>query len=157
MKCVINDQVVLSRALEGPLAAHIGAFAESRSALGYARCSMQREVRLAAGFSRWLKQKGIALRRVGADHASRYLRDRAREVRANLGDAVGLRHLLDFLRGEGVIAAERIRARRLSPAERCAQDTRGTCTRHAHWPDRRSSTMCRSFVGFSRIASVADP
>jgi hypothetical protein len=57
MKCVINDQVVLSRALEGPLGPHIGAFAESRSALGYARWSMQREVRLAAGFSRWLKLK----------------------------------------------------------------------------------------------------
>ena len=122
MKCVINDQVVLSRALEGPLAAHIRAFAESRSALGYARCSMQREVRLAAGFSRWLKQEGIALRRVGAALVSGYLRDRAREVRPNLGDAVGLRHLLDFLRGEGVIAAEKTRARRLSPAEGCAQE-----------------------------------
>jgi integrase/recombinase XerD len=122
MKCVINDQVVLSRALEGPLGPHIGAFAESRSALGYARWSMQREVRLAAGFSRWLKHEGIALRHVGGDHVSRYLRDRARQVRPHRGDAAGLRHLLDFLRREGVIAAEKIPARRLSPAEGCAQE-----------------------------------
>ena len=31
MKCVINNQVVLSRPLEGPLAAHIGPFASGRA------------------------------------------------------------------------------------------------------------------------------
>ena len=36
MVCVVNDQVVLSRAPEGPLAAHLGAFAESLHAQGYA-------------------------------------------------------------------------------------------------------------------------
>ncbi len=121
MKCVINDQLVLSRAPDGPLAAHIGAFAESRTALGYARSSIQRQVRLAAGFSHWLKHQGGALSRVGSDHASRYLRDRARRVRPSLGDAAALRHLMDFLRREGVIADEKIAARRLTPVERCAQ------------------------------------
>jgi integrase/recombinase XerD len=121
MKCVINHQVVLSRAPDGPLAAHIGAFAESRTGLGYARSSIQRQVRLAAGFSHWLKHQGVALSRVGSDHASRYLRDRARKVRPCLGDAAALRHVMDFLRREGVIAAEKISAPRPTPAERCAQ------------------------------------
>ena len=121
MKCLINDQVVLSRAPDGPLAAHISAFAESRTALGYARCSIQQQVRLAAGFSHWLKHQGVALPRVGSDHASRYVRDRARSARPGLGDAAGLRHFLDFLRREDVIAAEKIAARRLTPAERWAQ------------------------------------
>ena len=121
MKYTITDQVVLSRAPDGPLAAHIDAFAGSRSALGYARGSIQRQVRLAAGFSDWLKHQGVALPRVGSDHAVRYLRDRARRVRPGLGDAAVLRHLLEFLRREGVIAAEKIAARRLTPAERCAQ------------------------------------
>ena len=34
MKCVINNELVLSRAPEGPLAAYIGAFAKSQSAQG---------------------------------------------------------------------------------------------------------------------------
>lgn len=121
MKCVINDQVVLSRAPDGPLAAHLGAFAESRTALGYARRSIQQQVRLAAGFSHWLKHQEVALSRVGSEHASRYLRYRARRVRPGLGDAAALRRLLEVLRREGVIAAEKIAARRLTPAERCAQ------------------------------------
>ena len=121
MKYVINDQVVLSRAPDGPFATYIGAFAESRTALGYARGSIQREVRLAAGFSHWLKHEGVAVRRVGGDHASRYLRDRARQVRPGLSDAAALRHLLEFLRCEGVIVAEKIGPRRLTPAERCAE------------------------------------
>ena len=120
VKCVINDQVVLSRAPDGPLAAHIGAFAQSRSAQGYARGSIYRQVLLAAGLSHWLKQQGVALRRVSSDHPARYLRDRARRVRPCLGDAPALRQLLDFLRREGVIAAEKIAVCRLTPAERCA-------------------------------------
>ena len=121
MKCVINDQVVLSREPEGPLAAHIGAFAKSRSAQGYAPDSIHRQVLLAACFSHWLKQKGVRLRHVSSDHPSRYLRYRARRARPCPGDAAALRHLIDFLRREGVIAAEKISAPRLTPAERCAQ------------------------------------
>jgi integrase/recombinase XerD len=118
MKCVISDQVVLSRPPEGPIATHIRAFAASRTALGYAKSSLRREIRLAAGFSQWLKQEGVGLQGVGADQVSRYLRDRHRKVRPGPGDAAALRHLLEFLRREGVIAAEPIIARRLTPADR---------------------------------------
>jgi site-specific recombinase XerD len=121
MKCVINDQVVLSRAPEGPLAAHIAAFAMSRMAQGYAPYSIHRQVQLAACFSHWLKQEGVGLRRVNSDHPLRYLRYRARRVRLGLGDAAALRQLIGFLRCEGLIAAEKISARRLTPAERCAE------------------------------------
>lgn len=122
MKCVINNEMVLSRAPEGPLATHIGAFAQSRSAQGYALDSSHRQVLLAACFSHWLQQQGVALRQVSSDHAARYLRSRARRVRPCAGDAAALRHLLDFLRREGVIAAETISARRLTPVERCAHE-----------------------------------
>jgi site-specific recombinase XerD len=121
VKYVINDQVVLSRASDGPVAAQIGAFAESRTALGYAKGSIQREVRLAEGISNWLKHARVAFPGVGADHVSRYLRGRARRVRPGLGDAAALRHFLEFLRTEGVIVEETVVARRLTPAERCAQ------------------------------------
>jgi site-specific recombinase XerD len=88
--------------------------------LGYARSSLQREIRLAAGFSAWLKQEGVGLQRVDADQVSRYLRDRRRQVRPGRGDAAALRHLLEFLRHERVIAAEPIVARPLTPADRLA-------------------------------------
>ncbi len=121
MKCVINDQVVLSRAPEGPLAAIIGAFVKSLSSKGYAPASIHRQVLLAACFSHWLEQQGVALRHISPDHPSRYLRYRARRVRPCLGDAAALRHLIEFLRGEGLIAAEKTSARPLTPAERCVQ------------------------------------
>ena len=81
MKCVINNQVVLSRPPEGPLAAYIGSFAESVTEQGYSLASIHRQVLLAACFSRWLKQKGVGLRSICSDHPVLYLRYRARHVR----------------------------------------------------------------------------
>jgi integrase/recombinase XerD len=118
MKCIINDQVVLSRVPDGPLATQLAPFAQSAKAQGYARSSIHQQVRLAAGFSHWLKQQGVILHDLSRHHCLRYLRNRAR--RPQPGDAAALRQLLNFLRREGVIAAEKIAAPRLKPAERCA-------------------------------------
>ncbi len=121
MKYVVGNQVVLSRPPEGPIAPRIGAFAAFVSSLGYALSSIRRQVRLAAGFSRWLKEKRVGLQRVTSAHSSRYLRYRAQQVKPCLGDAAALRHLIEFLRGEGLIPAERVPVRRLTPVERCTQ------------------------------------
>jgi integrase/recombinase XerD len=121
VKCVINNQVVLSRPPEGPLAAHIVSFAKSVNEQGYCLYSLKRQVRIAACFSRWLKQKGVGVRSICSDHPVRYLRYRARHVQRCPGDAAALRHVIDFLRREGVIPAEKILAGWLTPAERCAQ------------------------------------
>jgi integrase/recombinase XerD len=120
MRCIINEQVVLSRALEGPLADHIVSFAEWISNQGYCSYSLKRQVRIAACFSRWLKQKGIAVRSIRSDHTLQYLRYLARQVRTHSGDPAALRHLIDFLRLEGAIPAEKISSR-LPPVEHCAQ------------------------------------
>lgn len=122
MKCIIKNQVVLSRALEGPLAAHIGPFAQSQSAQGYARSSIYQQVLLAAGLSHWLQKQGVALRHVSSGHLARYLQGRSRQARSRQGHAAALRYLLDFLRHEGVIAAEKVAARRPTPAEGCAHE-----------------------------------
>jgi integrase/recombinase XerD len=121
VKYIVNDQVVLSGRPEGPLAAHIVSFAGSIDAEGYSVRSQKQQVRIAAAFSRWLKQTGVEARSIGSEHAIRYLRYRARHVRPYLGDRAALRHLIDFLRREGVIPAGKVSAHRLSPAERCAQ------------------------------------
>jgi integrase/recombinase XerD len=121
VKFIINNQVVLSRVPEGPLASHIGPFARSLSEQGYSLYSIQRHVRLSAYFSRWLQQQGVSLRGITSDHPPRYLRYRARQVRLCRGDAAALRHLLDFLRCGGVIPAEKMSERPPRSAERCTQ------------------------------------
>jgi len=121
MKCIIDNQVVLSREPEGPLAAHINSFAKSVREQGYATNSIHRQVLLAACFSRWLKQRRVRLRGITSEHAVRYLQYRGKHVRPHPGDAAALRHLIDFLRRDGVIPTEEIAAPRLTPAEQCAQ------------------------------------
>ena len=121
MKCIIDNQVVLSRPPEGPLAAQIGSFAKSVSEQGYSLASIHRRVLLAACFSRWLKQKGVGLRSICSDHLVRYLRYRARHLRPCQGDAAALRHLIGFLRREGLVPGEKKSTCQLTPAEYCAQ------------------------------------
>ena len=101
MKYIIDGQVVLLRAPEGPLAAYIKRFAASLSEQGYASDSIHRQVLIAVGFSQWLKREEVALRSITSEHPPRYLRYRARRTRPSQGDAAALNHLLAFLRGRG--------------------------------------------------------
>ena len=117
MKYVVNDDVVLSQPLEGPLSAHLGAFAQWARDLGYARGSRYRQVHLAACFSRWLGQQAVTVRRVSAEHRARYLQCRARRVQVRREDATALRQFLGFLQHAGVIPAEEQPPRRLTSVE----------------------------------------
>ena len=119
MRHVINHQVVLSQAPEGPLATWLDGFADAASRQGYTRSSIGRRIRLAAGFSRWLGQEGIELSCIGSEHRAQYLRYSTRRVRLHHGDAAALRHLIDFLRLETVIPAETVPLGRETEVERC--------------------------------------
>jgi hypothetical protein len=85
MKCIVYNDVVLSRPLDAPLSAHIAGFANWAREQGYARYSRYRQVLLAACFSRWLGQQAVKLRRLSSEHLARYLRSRARRVRVHRG------------------------------------------------------------------------
>jgi len=118
MKYTINnDDVVVSRPFEGPLAEHIAGFAEWAREQGYARYSRYRQVLLAACFSRWLGQQSVSVPRVSSEHAARYLRSRARHVQIQRGDAAALGHFVGLLRRQGVLPAEKTPSRRLTPVE----------------------------------------
>jgi site-specific recombinase XerD len=121
VKYIIDGQVVLSRPLEGPLAAQIAAFAGWAREQGYALQSRYRRVLLAAGFSRWLGEQAVRRRYVTSEHLARYLRSRARRVQVQEGDAAALKQFLDFLRRHGVIPAEKISPRPLTPVEQETQ------------------------------------
>jgi integrase/recombinase XerD len=122
MRYIINDQVVLSRPLEGPLAAHIDSFARWLSEQGYAFCSVRRKVLIAACFSRWLGQKGVREHAVSSEHAVQYLRYRARRVQIHRGDTAALRYVVEFLKSIGAIPAEKMAAPQLKPVEQCARE-----------------------------------
>jgi integrase/recombinase XerD len=107
VKCIINNQIILSRAPEDPLAAHIGSFARSLNEQGYSLASIQRQVFLGSCFSRWLQQQSVALRGITSDHPLQYLQYRGRQRRPNRGDAAALKHLLEFLRSVEVIPVVR--------------------------------------------------
>jgi site-specific recombinase XerD len=121
MRYIVDGQVVLLRAPEGPLAAYIKRFAASLSEQGYASDSIHRQVLIAVDFSQWLERQEVGLRSVTSEHPSRYLRYRARWARPSQGDAAALNHLLALLRGLGAIPAEKISVRRLTPGERCME------------------------------------
>ena len=104
MKYFINDEFALSRPPEGPVASYVIPFAEWLVDRGYGLVSTRNQVLMAAGFSKWLWQKGIELGDIGGDHPGRYLLDRAQ--RPKLGDNAALRHLLAFLRSQNAIAEE---------------------------------------------------
>lgn len=118
---IFKDGATIACKREGPLAAHIEPFANSLSKQGYTVASIRRQGRLAAGFSRWLQQQRVCLRSITSDHPRLYLRYRARRLRRCLGDAAGLRHLLEFLRHQSLILAEERAKRALTSAERCTQ------------------------------------
>jgi integrase/recombinase XerD len=121
VKCIINNEVVLSRPPEGPLAGHIVSFSQSLREQGYGLWAMKYQVRIAAGFDRWLKQQGVGVRRIGSEHPVLYLRYRHRHQRPHSEDSPALSHFIYFLRSEGVIPSERRSVCRLTPVERTVQ------------------------------------
>jgi site-specific recombinase XerD len=122
MKCIVSEDVVLSGPLEGPLSAHIAGFTKWARDEGYALYSRQRQVLLAACFSRWLGQERVSPGRVTSGHVVQYLRSRARHLKICRGDTAALRQFIDFLRRQSVIPAERIQSCVLSPAEQIVQE-----------------------------------
>jgi integrase/recombinase XerD len=117
VKFIVNDQVVLLRAPEGPLAPYIVSFSKWAIGQGYSLCSLRRRIWIAVSFSRWLEEKSVRLRSVSTRQFDQYLRYRTRRQDIHRGDATALKQLLDFLRRHDAIPAEKTRQRRPRPVE----------------------------------------
>jgi integrase/recombinase XerD len=89
--------------LEGPLAPYVSSFIKSLDDQGFAPESSRGQTRLAADFSRWLKQTHAVLPAITDVHIASYLRYRARHRRPRSCDTYVLKRLLDFLRQQGAI------------------------------------------------------
>lgn len=125
MKCVINNDVILSRSLEGPLSTYIPGFAQWTREEGYAFSSRHKKVYLAACFSRWLGQQAVSVRHVSPEHVARYRRSHPRHVQIRRGDTATLRQLLNFLHRQGVLSTENSPPSRLTPIEQIVQAFEG--------------------------------
>ena len=119
MKYFVTDQVVVMRALQGPVAEYVRPFGNWAREQGYSLAALRQRIRLAAGFSRWLGEKAVCARVIGSQHCAQYLR--RREQRLRTGDCVSLRQFVELLRREGVTRTEKAPEARLTPAEQCAQ------------------------------------
>lgn len=124
MRYRINEQLVLmcmpKDGPKGPLAPHLPSFARFLSQQGYAESYVRRHLMIAACFSRWLERRRIRAGCINGEHASKYLRSRYQDRKANTGDSPVFSQLMEFLRGERVISGAKTSAP-LLPAERCAR------------------------------------
>lgn len=84
----------------GPLGPYLQKFAENSTQQGYARESIQVQLRATARFGQWLKRRRINLRNVQLTDAQLYLRH-CGDVRQ--GDARTLQRFLELLAQQGVI------------------------------------------------------
>lgn len=121
MNYAINDRIVLSTVPQGPIAPYLDSFSNSLMAQGYDPHYIHQQVWLAACFSQWLKRTSVRLRGLSSAHAELFLRYRHRRLQPRQGDAAALRSLVDFLRLQGALAAQKVAVHRLTPIEQCAK------------------------------------
>jgi hypothetical protein len=144
MRYVVCDRVGLSRPPEGPLASYIVSFANSMESKGYSVQSLRHQVRIVAGFSQWLARSGVELHRVCSEHASQYLRYRARRVRAGRGTVLHFDISSSFCTNVASFvlnAQPRAAGRRLNAMPRHMDST---CVRCVVWPNQRLRITRRS-------------
>ena len=104
---VINQLFTFSSTIErlrqGPLSEHLDAYAVAVAEQGYAHHSIRQQIVVIADFSRWLKQKQIAVRALDSKVLDRFLRLRCRQHRVRRGDPRALERLLAMLCQTGVV------------------------------------------------------
>ena len=82
---------------------YLDTYAAAVAAQGYGRHSIREQIVVIADFSRWLKQKQIAVQALDGEVADRFLRLRRRQLRLRGGDAKALQRLLTMLRQKGAV------------------------------------------------------
>lgn len=96
----------IERLRQGPLSEHLDAYAAAVAAQGYGRHSIREQIVVIADFSRWLKQKQMAVQDLDNKVVDRFLQHRHRPRRVRRGDPKTLQRLLTMLRQTGVVKAD---------------------------------------------------
>jgi site-specific recombinase XerD len=104
---VINQLFTFSSTIErlrqGPLNEHLDAYAVAVAEQGYTHDSIRQQIVVIADFSRWLKQKHIAVEALNSEVVDRFLRPRRRQHLIRRGEPKTLERLLAMLCQKGVV------------------------------------------------------
>jgi hypothetical protein len=132
---VINQLFTFSSTIErlrqGPLSEHLDAYAAVVAEQGCAPHSIRQQIVVIADFSRWLKQKRIAVQELDSKVVDRFLRLRLRQQRVRRGDPKALHRLLTLLGQKGVVmshqppVADTARSRIINEFQRYLLQERG--------------------------------
>ena len=93
----------LTRLREGPLGAHIDAFATVLWDRGYARSTAREHLRLIAALSLWSRRRRLGVDDIDDSRLEEFLRHRRKRGHARRGDRAAPRQLLEHLRRVGVV------------------------------------------------------
>lgn len=116
-----TDPKTIQRLYDGPLKAHIDAYAALLQSQGYTGQSARSQIRLVADLSRWLRGQGLATKDLNPQRTHRYLSYRKRLLRPRRGDASALVKLLGLLREAGVVN-DQTPAAAVSPGQRVEEN-----------------------------------
>lgn len=122
MEQFYKDPRTPERMREGPLGAHVDAFAQQLSDEGYAKASARYALQLVADLGRWLSRRRIIAAQLTGERLECYLEYRSRRRHRRSGDAAILRRLLSLLLGKGIVAQGPPIER--TPAQRLAEEFR---------------------------------
>lgn len=93
----------IERLRQGPLSEHLDAYAAAQAQQGYGRHSIRQHIVVLADFSRWLKQKQIAIQNLDTSVVDRFLRLRRGQERVRRGDPLALARMLNMLCQIGIV------------------------------------------------------
>lgn len=97
----------LHRLHEGPLGAHIDAFATRLQEQGFSPERARDKIRVIADFSGWLHRHGLGADEIDTQRLNRYLKDRGRDLHAGRDAASTLHTLVCVLCERGIVGKER--------------------------------------------------
>lgn len=104
MNNIVLGPRTLSRLQKGPLGFYVGSYLELLNEQGFSRESAEEQIRLIAGFSRWLDENGYKAEDVSQEKADRFLKYRYLHLQPLKGDTAALHRLNDLLCRMGVIS-----------------------------------------------------
>ncbi len=97
---------VVNAVVPGPLAEYAGGFRQWLLEQGYTRLTTVPQLQLMAHVSRWLDREGLAADSLGREQAGRFLAAHHAAGRQRPGTLAGLRPLLGYLGGLGMLPRE---------------------------------------------------
>lgn len=110
MEPTFKGAIALARSGSGPLSTHLPAFVASLIEQRYAVVSVRAKAWNAVAFDAWLSVQRVGLGQVSESHIDRFHRRRYRRrsdcrAQPRIHESTALRHLLRYLRSQGVCAA----------------------------------------------------